>query len=848
LPLIAKRGRLVRAFPSFQMLLIDEGRWMTWYKMWDNFYGFNSIVSIDVLKSRKMAADTAVIEMTNIYNNLTQRDVDGKYTEHDFKFWDLLKMNTAEGDKAWEIFREQPTEEIINARKEAVHSLALKPGARLHLRMGYGSDAYELPIMFNGTITECNIEEQVTIIAQGDGIELSHKIAHKTSGYLSHDIKPKTTNKEGILFKTIIEPRDYMGEMMTNFGGGWSTFFSEISHKGFRSPDDQILNISHFGQKAYLPPAAHPKAQATGKFFRFFLGPIFNTIYGPDLENMMDKVRKDGSFLTEVYGTPWDDYGEPMINVYQSAQIPSFSETYYTQAGTDTKGQEHSAGADTDTKGNTFLGKLWYSFLSCFSQDYSKKGDEPNIEVYLYDRSFWDIANTYAKCVPDYMCAVYPFEFRSTFFYGKPHWGLAWKYEYKYIYDEDTDEIVSLVSRAARKPYSQYRTYYSYMDIINNKIRATSDNMYTNVIVSYSANPKSGVPEGQTDIIHADTDIFPENQKTAIISLDIKEGGFIDNHVTHKTEGFARHAGVNILKDFMKDMYDGDLVIIGDPSVKPHDTFYLQDSYMDMQGNMGVKQVTFHMSYETGFITSIKPDAIAEGESRDFSSLLTLIIPTTTALSSTWVWLYSQSITWRKYLNCPKKVGLALDKIAEFILGTKDLSKTGEAWKVIKQVSKILGKSGDTEAIILEAYDVMVANANVLSEVKTAEKFATWLTKMAEGTSGKVLVGAAARKAIAASSIIEAIGVSNIISFAVFTAIDIIVSNIVEHFALELYNRQAVVLYPVRYQGLPFTAGINGSKGLVSGSEPGKWDKIFTNETAKGIYDMLGIDPPQYKN
>ena len=34
----------------------------------------------------------------------------------------------------------------------------------------------------------------------------------------------------------------------------------------------------------------------------------------------------------------------------------------------------------------------------------------------------------------------------------------------------------------------------------------------------------------------------------------------------------------NALRDFLKEMYKGDLVIFGNPSLKPHDYIHLHDS------------------------------------------------------------------------------------------------------------------------------------------------------------------------------------------------------------------------------------------------------------------------------
>jgi hypothetical protein len=59
------RGRMLRAFPTFYMCFIDEGREIGYWKLHDNFYNTSSIMSIEVVKSRKIPADTCTIVMSN---------------------------------------------------------------------------------------------------------------------------------------------------------------------------------------------------------------------------------------------------------------------------------------------------------------------------------------------------------------------------------------------------------------------------------------------------------------------------------------------------------------------------------------------------------------------------------------------------------------------------------------------------------------------------------------------------------------------------------------------------------------------------------------------------------------
>jgi hypothetical protein len=63
----------------------------------------------------------------------------------------------------------------------------------------------------------------------------------------------------------------------------------------------------------------------------------------------------------------------------------------------------------------------------------------------------------------------------------------------------------------------------------------------------------------------------------------------------------------------LKDLDQGEIVITGEPSMKPYDQVFLYDSYNDMSGSLEVEQVTHIFSQETGFLTVIVPD-LAEGD------------------------------------------------------------------------------------------------------------------------------------------------------------------------------------------------------------------------------------------
>ena len=71
----------------------------------------------------------------------------------------------------------------------------------------------------------------------------------------------------------------------------------------------------------------------------------------------------------------------------------------------------------------------------------------------------------------------------------------------------------------------------------------------------------------------------------------------------------ARRVALAHLKESIKDIYQGEITIIGDANIRPHDIVYLADAYERMYGIFEVEQVVHHFTPEMGFVTMITPNA-----------------------------------------------------------------------------------------------------------------------------------------------------------------------------------------------------------------------------------------------
>ncbi len=155
-------------------------------------------------------------------------------------------------------------------------------------------------------------------------------------------------------------------------------------------------------------------------------------------------------------------------------------------------------------------------------------------------------------------------------------------------------------------PFRKYHMFSSERDIIWNGIMGSENAVSNAVDVTYFA---------EAD---AQTDDFSEQTKTSVF----KAHAFIPENMLRmkavrwpNTKGYqmAMRYGMGELMYSMKDMYRGELVLLGNARIDPWDVGILMDSYNDMVGPIEVEQVVHTMSHETGFITEVKPSAFVIG-------------------------------------------------------------------------------------------------------------------------------------------------------------------------------------------------------------------------------------------
>jgi hypothetical protein len=313
-------GRMIRAFPTYMLWLIDEGGYFAGVKLFDNFYGLQSIIDFSVVSSEDLLGDTLIFRVSNLYSKLTKKESTNLFsTNQDDYVPDTLSLPEGLGgiidrtlNTARNILSGMRNEYVVD-----IQNIRLKPGVRVHLRAGYGSNPNSLQTIFNGVITNVEQGEIVTVTAQSDAIELGAVV--------------NSTNKKGDSGKIdggidtgmyLSEPRDLMVRLLSM---GSSRTREAIAHatRGTVFSENKF-GIRHFGNVLYEP--LNPSEKAKNDAIRENVSAAYKLVGG-------DKSQGVFGFSMNIRGSTLDTMGQLWANFSAQIDLEIFKRNIYPGNG-----------------------------------------------------------------------------------------------------------------------------------------------------------------------------------------------------------------------------------------------------------------------------------------------------------------------------------------------------------------------------------------------------------------------------------------------------------------------------------------------------------------------------------
>jgi len=283
------RGKLVRAFPAYLFCILDDNSaWFDGKKLWTNYYAYRSLVDIQCHETNDMPTATATVVITNSYHNLDRtqsglgqyslkNDANGNLIMPDADGYSKLQQGWYKMTGMMPSFGPRLTNKLIELHQIIYTQAMLREGARVHIRMGYGSDPLSLAPVINGTVSDVQLGDQIAIVVTSDGCEL---IQHITS------TNEKDTNS-GIFGLFGLGEEQESSNIIATIMTARQSWFSHLMNSTF---EGSKYSIEHFG--------LYSQASITSKWNNITIGDAWNGVQ--EQYDILKNVYK-ANYLKEHY-------------------------------------------------------------------------------------------------------------------------------------------------------------------------------------------------------------------------------------------------------------------------------------------------------------------------------------------------------------------------------------------------------------------------------------------------------------------------------------------------------------------------------------------------------------------
>lgn len=793
------RGRLVRAFPTYMFCILDDDtQWYLGNKLWTNYYMRKSVVDIQVHETNDMPTATAVLTVANVYGNLStkQKGLSGYDIRNDLGGFSKWWYNTT--GQVLDFGSPDLTESAIKLKQVIYNNAKIREGARVHIRMGYGSDPLSLAPVMNGTITSVSVGDQLTIVATSDGVELVQHITSATEktnngwlGLFGLGEDQESSN----LIANILCKRD---SIVNYFVSEWFEGSKYgIEHFGL------YFNQNALGVATAITDGAFA---ATGAAIGS-IGGLVGTIAGASVGALVGIALSGDVNVKDL----WNGYAE-QYDICKNLYKANYGREHYIYAG---------------------------------PMEFDK---EKNICFNEVNMTPWDVMQIATQQVPEYIVKPSYHQFDSRVYFGIPFW--MEKYRYDYLNGTVYEEC---------KASTQVHMIESVTNIIDNQVKVTNKYNDTNKKVIFV---RGGTPASTRVIHSDDTISYAKQKTGIIdsaITQDCLGPDALYDFIGYDIgQDAARRVGISNLLYEWQLQYQGEVICTGLPGVKAHDYVLIDDSYSSIAGIAIAREVTHSFSTGTGFTTSITPGMV--GFSSDQQSGLIVAIQNYLQLfnnfSNFLMTRNMMKINYEKNLPVLAAISVLEQKEKALMFGSWSLSQIGHAGDTALKIANIavpiyyIKNAGVTKEIFNFCKACIntkkIAKLGPIASASVNAFKATWARW--EDTSSTLKIAQGLGQINRVFSSINA-GINATLAavfppgFVIKLALSVIIERIVHEVFLWIENRNVCVLLPLWFEGYPFISGVQGQrKLLLDGSGDVNMYGRSTNETT----DTSGSSSQEY--
>ena len=175
--LYSNKMRMSRSVPAYRLYIIEEDEGEDFLTKYDDFFSYDAVKEITIVRNREVAGDTAVIVLQNLSGTL---DGNKRLSIRDVDYLSENRTATGQSTTMGVVITEARKAANQNTVDEEVFtSVVLRPGTNMQIRMGYGNNAEALEVKLSGRITDINKSvngDLIEIIVQSFGVELEQQL------------------------------------------------------------------------------------------------------------------------------------------------------------------------------------------------------------------------------------------------------------------------------------------------------------------------------------------------------------------------------------------------------------------------------------------------------------------------------------------------------------------------------------------------------------------------------------------------------------------------------------------------------------------------------------------------
>ena len=562
-----------RAFPTFKIYFIEDDSHQTEQvdgkvlRAFDDFYSYSAVQEIRVTRSRKVAADLAVIRITNIAGKLLRKRFGDK------PGWEA-KEQAKTGQKA-----EYATGIFADTEKEnPFETMILQDGVKVQIRLGYASNPDHLETVFLGSIVEIQPTDGgkiLEIVCQGFGAELEGvELGPLNDG-------PVFYSSQQVLSGSIIQ------DSIVNFGrrSKFNRFNPAEARHGFEGGVGRGL-LASVSPGALLDVWSQQKLYRHLYRYSFRNYPQDDNIFAPPPDvytNTWGRFWDNACLYRPLKQTPWQIFKEHELRHpgYISMAVPyghSPRMTMFFGA----KGQHY-----------------WSKPPSALELFLSENASDAIVQMRgmsqadILDPQFTDKLVELGKKHPKLSRVIA----KSITSFGAPTSAAL--------------EIGKIFGRY--KPFRNYHYFDSTHHILKNNIRTGIDGTYNQVEVLYFEDEEE-VEESEAIALQDNIKALQSGQE-GVYSCKLDDNipeeyirSYREEFPSCVTDFMAKRYAQGLFARLLRDTYKGELCVTGEETIKPYDICYLNDTSINMSGPVEVERVEHIFNRDYGFISIITPD------------------------------------------------------------------------------------------------------------------------------------------------------------------------------------------------------------------------------------------------